>query len=75
MRRGLTFDRRVLKVLRATAELEDQSLGDLLERIVADAFEGRVTFSHETLDRIDRFRDLYGLEMRAQPIDRHALKK
>jgi predicted DNA-binding ribbon-helix-helix protein len=48
---GIRIERRILKVLKATAELKDMSLGDLLEGIVLHAFEGKQPFSPETLNR------------------------
>ena len=63
---GIRIERRILKVLRATAELKDMTLGDLLEVIVLHAFEGKVVFSPETLKQIREFKDIYGLTLRAR---------
>ena len=38
---GVRVEKRLLKVLKALAELHDLSLGDLLEGIVLHAFEGK----------------------------------
>ena len=62
---GIRIERRILKVLKATAELKDMSLGDLLEGIVLHAFEGKAPFSPETLKRIAEFREIYSLDLRA----------
>jgi hypothetical protein len=62
---GIRMERRILKVLKATAELKDMSLGDLLEGIVLHAFEGKVAFSAETLKQIAELRSIYGLTLRA----------
>jgi predicted DNA-binding ribbon-helix-helix protein len=41
---GVRIEKRLLKVLKAVAELKDMSLGDLLEGIVLHAFEGKCAF-------------------------------
>jgi len=48
---GVRLEKRLLKVLKALAELKDMSLGDLLEGVVLHAFEGLVPFSAQTLKR------------------------
>lgn len=68
---GVRLERRLVKVLKATAEYLDLSLGDLLEGIVLHAFEGRVPFTDSTLERIDRLREVYGLDLTAK--DAHRL--
>jgi len=45
---GVRIEKRMLKVLKAVAELKDMTLGDLLEGIVLHAFEGKlVPFPHK----------------------------
>jgi hypothetical protein len=70
---GVRMEKRLLKVLKALAELKDMSLGDLLEGIVLHAFEGKVAFSAETLKEIEQFRNIYGLTLRAS--DSHQLRE
>ena len=70
---GIRIERRILKVLKATAELKDMSVGDLLEGIILHAFEGKQPFSPETLKQINDFRVIYGLTLRAS--DSHNLKE
>jgi hypothetical protein len=70
---GVRIEKRVLKVLKALAELKDLSLGDLLEGIVLHAFEGKVPFSKETLAQIGELKKIYGLSLRAG--DSHRLKE
>ncbi|MDJ0930146.1 hypothetical protein [Breoghania sp.] len=60
---GVRLEKKLLKVLKAVAELRDMSLGDLLEGIVLHAFENRALFSTETLAAIAEFRRIYGLEL------------
>lgn len=68
---GVRMEKRLLKVLRAVAELKDMSLGDLLEGIVLHAFEGKCAFSKETQRQIEQFRKIYGLTLTAA--DSHQL--
>lgn len=70
---GVRLEKRLLKVLKAVAELKDMSLGDLLEGIVLHVFEGKTPFSPETLKWIEQFRKLYGLTLKAS--DSHQLKE
>jgi hypothetical protein len=70
---GVRIEKRLLKVLKAIAELKDMSLGDLLEGIVLHAFEGKCAFSAPTLKDIDQFRNLYGMTLRAS--DSHQLQE
>ncbi|HEY9421812.1 MAG TPA: hypothetical protein VIW92_10385 [Thermoanaerobaculia bacterium] len=60
---GVRLEKRLLKVLKALAELYDLSLGDLLEGIVLHAFEGKSPFSDETLRRIADLKRIYGLDL------------
>jgi predicted DNA-binding ribbon-helix-helix protein len=70
---GVRLEKRLLKVLKALAELKDMTLGDLLEGIVLHSFEGKLAFSPATLDQISQLRKLYGLTLRAT--DSHNLKE
>lgn len=62
---GVRMEKRMLKVLKALAELKDMSLGDLLEGIVLHAFEGKAPFSPQTLKEIEQLKALYGLRLSA----------
>jgi hypothetical protein len=70
---GIRMERRLLKVLKALAELKDLTLGDLLEGIVLHAFEGKQPFSADTLRQIEKFRAIYSLTLRAS--DSHRLEE
>ena len=70
---GVRLEKRLLKVLKAVAELKDMSLGDLLEGVVLHAFEGRAPFSSQTLKEIEQFKKIYGLTLKAS--DSHQLKE
>ena len=63
---GVRMEKRLLKVLKALAELKELSLGDLLEGIVLHAFDGKVAFTSETLGQIAELRKVYGLTLRAE---------
>ena len=65
MQTGVRLEKRVLKVLKALAELKELSLGDLIEGIVLHAFEGKAPFSAETLKKIGELRRIYGLDLDA----------
>jgi hypothetical protein len=68
---GVRLEARLLKVLKALAELKDLSLGDLLEGITLHALEGRAPFSEDTLKQIVALKAVYGLDLEAQ--DAHRL--
>jgi hypothetical protein len=68
---GVRLEKRLLKVLKAFAELHDISLGDLLEGIVLHAFEGKAPFGAESRKRIAELKKVYGLDLDAS--DSHRL--
>jgi hypothetical protein len=60
---GVRMEKRLLKVLKAFAEFDDMTLGDLLEGIVLHAFDGKCPFEKESLRRIKELKDFYGLKL------------
>lgn len=70
---GVRLERRTLKVLKALAESLDLSLGDLLEGIVLNAFEGKAPFGDKTLEQVALLKRVYGLTLTAA--DAHTLKE
>lgn len=70
---GVRMEKRLLKVLKALAELKGLTLGDLLEGIVLHAFEGVPPFPPRTLKEIEQLRSIYGLTLRAR--DSHHMKE
>ena len=70
---GVRIEKRMLKVLKALAELKDMSLGDLLEGIVLHVLEGKTPFNPQTLLEIQQLRKLYGLSLTAA--NSHRLKE
>jgi len=63
---GVRLEKRLLKVLKALADLKDITLGDLLEGIVLHAFEGTAPFGEETLVQIRDLRGVFGLDLDAR---------
>lgn len=70
---GVRMEKRLLKVLKALAELHDITLGDLLEGIVLHAFEGKAPFSKESRVKIADLKRIYGLDLDAS--HSHRLKE
>ena len=70
---GVRIEKRLLKVMKATAEYCDMSLGDLLEGIVLHAFDGQCPFSAQTLAKIESLKKVYGLDLTAE--DSHQLQE
>jgi hypothetical protein len=62
---GVRMEKRLVKVLKALAELKDLSLGDLLEGICLHAFDGKLPFSEETRRQIAELKRIYGLSLDA----------
>jgi hypothetical protein len=58
---GVRMERRMVKVLKALAELYDLSLGEFLEDLVRDAFAGRRPLSDMALDQVAGLMQIYGL--------------
>ena len=59
---GVRMERRLVKVLKAVAELRDLALGELLEELVRDAFAGRQYFAESALPSIHELSRIYGLD-------------
>jgi hypothetical protein len=70
---GVRIEKRLLKVLKALAELKDLSLGDLLEGICLHALDGKAPFEKDTLKQIKELKRIYGLSLSAA--DSHQLKE
>ena len=60
---GVRIEKRILKVLKAFAEYNDITLGDLLEGIVLHAFDGKTPFSAASLERIRELKKFYELDL------------
>jgi predicted DNA-binding ribbon-helix-helix protein len=59
---GVRMEKRLVKVLKALAELRDLSLGDLLEYIVCRAFEGQEAFAADEVSQIVQLMRIYQLD-------------
>jgi len=70
---GVRMEKRILKVLKAMAEVHEITLGDLLEGIVLHAFEGKSPFSKGSIKKIAKLKEVYGLDLRAA--DSHKLEE
>jgi hypothetical protein len=57
---GVRMERRLVKVLKAVAELRDLSLGELLEVIAHDVFVGRLPFDAACLAQVRELLAIYG---------------
>jgi len=58
---GVRMERRLVKVLKALAELHDLSLGELLESIVQHAFAGDHSFNAAGLVKVRELMGIYGV--------------
>jgi hypothetical protein len=63
---GVRMERRLLKVLKALAEYQDMTLGDLLEGMVLHAFDGITPFTANTLRKISELKNIYELDLHAR---------
>ena len=70
---GVRIEKRLLKVLKALAEQLEMSLGDLLEGMSLHCFEGKAPFSESTLEKIQKLKDVYELDLTAA--DSHKLSE
>lgn len=70
---GVRLEKRLVKVLKGTAEYLDLTLGDLLEGIVLHAFDGKAPFGPETLAKIQQLKEIYGMDLGAE--DSHRLRE
>jgi len=58
---GVRLEKRLVKVLKALAELYDLSLGEFLEDLVRDAFAGHQPLSDVALGQAAELMRIYGL--------------
>jgi hypothetical protein len=62
---GVRLEKRLLKVLKALAELYDLSLAEFIEDMVRDAFAGRQPLSGAALAQAAELARIYGLDPEA----------
>lgn len=70
---GVRIEKRLLKVLKGTAEHLDMSVGDLIEGIALHSFENKPPFSEETRKKIAQLKAVYDLDLSAD--DSHKFKE
>lgn len=70
MQTGLRLEKRLVKVLKGTAEYLDISMSDLVESIALHAFEGKPVFGDLTLAKIQVLRDVYDLDLTTEDCHR-----
>lgn len=73
MQTGLRLEKRLVKVLKGTAEYLDISMSDLVEAMALHAFDGKTVFGDETRAKIATLREVYGLTLTSE--DSHHLKE
>jgi hypothetical protein len=59
---GVRLEKRLVKVLKALAELQDLSLGDLIEHLVREAFAGKPPLEEPVLEQVHELMWIYGLD-------------
>ena len=59
---GVRMEKRMVKVLKALAEYHDMTLGDLMEGIILHALEGNSPFEDASIERINQFKEIYGMD-------------
>jgi hypothetical protein len=60
---GVRMEKRLVKVLKALAELRELSLGDLLEELVRSGFRGTPPFTAAEVQQIGELARIYGLDL------------
>lgn len=70
---GVRLEKRLLKVLKALAEMLDIPMAELIEGMALHAFEGKVPFSEDTMAKIEQLKVVYGLDLTAA--DSHGLQE
>ena len=59
---GFRLEKRMVKVLRATADYLDKSPGELLEEIILHAFEGGEAFTPEMREKVQELKRFFGMD-------------
>jgi ABC-type transporter Mla subunit MlaD len=62
---GVRLEKRILKVMKALADLKDITLGDLIEGLALHAFEGKAPFGEETLKQVRALKKAFNLDLDA----------
>lgn len=59
---GIRMNKRLVKVLKATAEYMDMPFAALIESMAVTALQGDCVFSPDVLKQVERFKEIYGLD-------------
>ena len=59
---GVRMNRRLVKVLKATAEYMDLPFAGLLENMAVANLQGQCAFSPDVLKQVERFSEIYGFD-------------
>jgi cyanate lyase len=59
---GVRLEKRLVEVLKALTELQDLSLGDLIEHLVRQAFAGKPPLNEPVLEQVYELMRIYGLD-------------
>ncbi|OWU86306.1 hypothetical protein ATO6_05615 [Oceanicola sp. 22II-s10i] len=73
MQTGLRLEKRMVKVLKGTAEYLDMSMSELVECMVLHAFDGKQVFREETRAKIAQLSEVYGFSLTSE--DAHGLEE
>jgi|SRR5580704_11394959 hypothetical protein len=59
---GIRMNKRLVKVLKATAEYMDMPFAMLIESMAVTALQGDCVFGPDVLKQVERFKEIYGLD-------------
>lgn len=59
---GIRMNKRLVKVLKATAEYMDMPFAALIESMAVTALQGDCFFGPDVLKQVERFKEIYGLD-------------
>lgn len=65
---GIRLDKRIPKVLKGLSEFLDIPFHELVEGIVLSSFEGKAPFSPDVVQKIEKFKSIYGLDLKAADV-------
>ena len=65
---GIRIDKRIPKVLKGVSEFLDIPFHELVEGIILSSFEGKAAFSPDVVQKIEKFKSIYGLDLKAADV-------
>lgn len=70
---GIRLDKRLPKVLKGVSEFLDIPFHELVEGIILSSLEGKAPFTPDVVQKIEKFKSIYGLDLKAadvlKPVD------